>query len=113
MSFETITIERRQPILNKKYVRAPDGVNDSLPLVTVDEAVTGINNPTAAGREKVDLLNFGFGERRGFLPTYQRHNNLDFLTYAAVGLDGKTVGAPAGPVDDIQQELRDIAESKF
>lgn len=111
MSFNTITIERRQPILNKKYVKIPGAEDTAVPL-TVSEAETGIDNPTDGGRDQSGTLNFGFGERRNIIPVYQMNNNLDFLTYEAVGLDGK-VPTVSGAVADIQEELRETSEAKY
>jgi hypothetical protein len=111
MSFNTITIERRQPILDKRFVKIPGAENHELPPITYEEAVAGLNPPT--GDKRVGLLNFGVGKNRNLLPYYQKNMNLDFLTYETVNTKGYPVNVGAGPVDDIQQSIRDIASSKY
>lgn len=111
MSLQNITIERRQPLIDRTWVKIPGGENNtSMPPITVNEAESGLNGTT----ERVDTLTFGYKERRGILPHYQKHLSLDFLTYARVGTDGKTINQPnSNPTDDIQKDIRDISESKY
>lgn len=111
MSLQSITIERRQPLFDRTWVKIPGGENNTLlPPITVAEAKAGLNGT----EERVNTLTFGYKERRGILPYYQKHLSLDFLTYAVVGTDGKTIGQPDSlPVDDIQQGIRDISEAKY
>lgn len=113
MSFETITIERRQPVYDKRFVKPPSAEDGELPYVTTDEIEATIDTPTDGDDGRVSLLSFGRGrEYREFFPHYTKNLNLDFVTYDVVGLDGKRVGFGNQPVDDIQEEIREIARSK-
>lgn len=111
MSLQNITIERRQPILDRTWIKIPGGENNTLmPPITITEAKANLNGT----EEKVNTLTFGCKSRRGIIPHYQKHLSLDFLTYATIGTDGKTINQANNlPVDDIQQEIRDISEAKF
>jgi len=113
MSFETITIERRQPVYDKRFVKPPSAEDGDLPYVTIDEVETNIDTPTDGDDGRVSLLSFGRGqENRGFLPYYTKNLNLDFVTYDTVGLDGKRVGFTSEAVDDLQEAIREIARTK-
>jgi hypothetical protein len=101
MSFETIRIQRRQPIIDKRYVKIPGKENYETPPVEYSTAVNNIDN--------IDVTSIGMKDRDGIIPFYQKDMNLDFITYAEVGLDGRVIGS--GAVVDFQQELRDVSES--
>lgn len=113
MSLQTITIERRQPILDKRFIKVPGAEPGSAnwsaqPYLSVQEAVNGLNQTSG---ERADTLSFGDGkERRGILPVYRHNMNLDFVTYAVVGTDGYTKNT--GIIDDTQGELRDISAAR-
>lgn len=114
MSFETITIERRQPIYDKKFVKVPSAEDGELPPVTIDEVENNIDTPTDGDDGRVGTLSFGRG--RGYIniiPFYTKNLNMDFVTYDEIGLDGKRVGHQSESVDDIQEEIREIARNKF
>lgn len=111
MSFETITIERRQPVYDKKFVKPPSAEDGELPYVTVTEIENNIDSPTDGDDGKVSLMSFGRGKKYSkFTPYYSKISNLDFITYDTVGLDGKRVSS--GSLLDFQQQIRNIAESK-
>lgn len=109
MSLQDIKIIRRQPIINKKYVKVPNS-EDTKPYLTVDETLIGINTPTDGDDGRINLLNFGFGERVGILPNYQMNSNLDFVTYDQIGVNGKN---SSNIIDDIQLDLNKLANSKY
>lgn len=112
MSFETITIERRQPVYDKRFIKPPAAEDGELPYVTADEIENNIDTPTNGDDGRVSQLSFGRGnEHRGFFPFYTHNLNLDFITYDEIGLDGNRVNS-SGPVDNIQEEIREIARSK-
>jgi hypothetical protein len=96
MSFETIRIQRSQPIIDKKYVKIPGRENFESPPVDYNVALDNMNN--------VDAISLS----TGIIPNYQKNLNLDFIVYAEVGLDGKL----SGDLVDFQQELRDVSESQ-
>jgi len=113
MSFETITIERRQPVYDKRFVKPPGAEDGELPYVTTNEIENNIDSPTDGDDGRVSLLSFGRGQKNsGFLPNYTKNLNLDFVTYDTVRLDGKRIGSSSNSVDDIQEEIREIARSK-
>jgi hypothetical protein len=99
MSFETIRIQRSQPIIDKKYIKIPGKENFESPPVEYNFALDSIDN--------VDAVSIA--TRNGIIPNYQKNLNLDFITYAEVGLDGKMIGSDT--VVDFQQELRDVSDS--
>lgn len=113
MSFETIKIERRQPIYDKRFVKPPGAEDGQLPYVTVDEINVQIDSPTDGDNGRTNTLSFGRGkEMIGIIPFYTKNLNLDFITYDYVGLDGKRIGFDSDPVDDLQEAIREIARSK-
>ena len=123
MSFETITIERRQPIIDKRLIRIPGGeaggsivdgpVSDfGLPPVTISEAEIAIDTPTNGDDGRMDVLSFGRGrEYKTIHPYYTQNLNMDFVVYDVIGLDGKRVAT--GEPDDMQEALREVARAKF
>lgn len=96
MSFETITIERTLPILNKRFVKRPNA-ELNLPPVDVSDITdgTGISHGT---------LNINVRSTRNIIPFYQMNSNLDFVTLPTVGLNGYTIGE-SGPVQDYHEEI--------
>jgi hypothetical protein len=113
MSFETISIQRRQPVLDKRFIRVPGAEHGTSPspaqpLLPAVDAVAGLN----ATSGNSGFLSFGRGQGYEFLPHYSKDINLDFITYEEVGTDGKVIGAPNDPVRDFQQELRDISSAR-
>ena len=113
MSFQDISIERRQPIIDKRFIKIPGAEPGSTqwneqPLLPVDEAISGLNQTDGS---RAQTLNFGIGkERRDILPQYEVNRNLDFVTYARVGLDVYPLGTEE--IDDIQGNLRDISAAR-
>lgn len=111
MSFETIRIERRQPVYDKKFVKPPSAEDGELPYVTVTEIENSIDSPTDGDDGKVSIMSIGRGRKYSeFTPYYSKISNMDFITYDEVGLDGKRVSTNS--LFDFQQQIRDIAESK-
>lgn len=113
MSLQTITIERRQPILDKRFIKVPGSEPgstqwDAQAHLPIDEAINGLNQTDG---NRAGSLSFGTGkERRNIIPFYRHNLNLDFLTYQVVGTDGKTIDTDI--VDDVQDDLRDISASR-
>lgn len=111
MSFETITIERRQPVFDKQFIKVPAAEDGDLPPITVEEAEISIDSPTNGDDGRVDVLSFGRGkEYRTIMPSYSRVSSLDFLTYDRIGLDGYRI--ETDKIDDIQEAIREIARLK-
>ena len=112
MSFKTITIERRQPIIDKRFIKIPGHENGESPPITISEAEIGIDSPTDGDDGRVDVLSFGSAREYRTIHPYYNHNlNIDFLTYDVIGLDGYRVAT--GAIDDVQQAIRDISDAKY
>ena len=114
MSFETIRIQRRQPVLDKQYIKVPGAEpgaypTSAQPLLPANEAVDGLNS---TGESGCGYLQFGRGKKNEFLSQYHDNINLDFITYEEVGLDGKVIGEEDEPVRDFQEELRQISSDR-
>lgn len=99
MSFETITIERSLPILNKRFVKRPNAEN-KLPPVDVSDITdgTGVSHGT---------LNINVRQTRNIIPFYQMNCNIDFIMLPTINLNGYTVGM-AGPVEDYHREITNL-----
>ena len=112
MSFETITIERRQPIIDKRFVKIPGRENGGSPPITLQEAEIGIDSPTDGDDNRIDVLSFGGAREYRTIHPYYNHNlNMDFITYDVIGLNGYRVAT--GVIDDVQQAIRDVSDSIY
>jgi len=86
MSFNTIKIERRLPVVGG-FVEVPGDQND-LPPVTADEIVN------ALGTDLVTKFQFGTTDKMNF-----------------VALDEHAIDAV--PTNDLHEQIRDVARSKL